>query len=181
MSLILEALRKLEREKQTPERGFLVLGTGAWAERGAAGRPFALFLLGLLVGALALGMLTRSGSAPAPSAAAVIAAPTAAPPTPHAVPPPTSVAGPALPLLTAATITSTSPPPPPGAGSTLAAKPTAPKFTLQAISEKDGHSVALINDRLLRAGDAVDGARVVAIAADSVELEIGGRRVVLRF
>ena len=30
MSLIFEALKKLDREKQAPERGFLVVGSGAW-------------------------------------------------------------------------------------------------------------------------------------------------------
>lgn len=175
MSLILEALRKLEREKQTPQRGFLVLGPGAWADGGAAGRPIALFLLGLLVGAVALGIVMRPGPAPAASGAAVSIAPTAAAPTPH---PARSARPSVLPMPASATASSVAPA---AAQSTPAPKPTAHTFTLQAISEKDGHSVALINDRLLRQGDAIDGASVVKISADSVELEIAGRRVVLRF
>ena len=37
MSLILEALKKLEREKQSPDRGFLVMAHVPWAAA-AAGR-----------------------------------------------------------------------------------------------------------------------------------------------
>jgi len=185
VSLILEALRKLEREKQTPERGFLVLGTGAWAERGHAGRPIAVFLFGLLLGAVALGVLMRSRSSPAAAVAHLepAPAPTAIAPTPHAVPPPATLTA-TKPAGSAALRTPTEPASeisPAAAQATPAPRPSAPAFTLQAISEKDGHTVALINDRLLRQGDAIDGARVVAIAKDSVELEIAGRRVVLRF
>lgn len=184
MSLILEALRKLEREKQVPERGFLVLGGGGWTDAGGGRRPLALFVLGLLVGGASLGILLRSGP-PASAVAVVEPAPTPVAPTPHAVPPTTTVvaaasagptAQPARPSMAAPsslepTATATAPAP----------TQTAPAFTLQAISQKNGHAVALINDRLLREGDAVDGARVARILADSVELEIGGRRVVLRF
>ena len=47
MSLILEALRKLERDKDTPERGFLVTAHLPWAQAhkhsrlvGIAGHPY---------------------------------------------------------------------------------------------------------------------------------------------
>jgi hypothetical protein len=52
---------------------------------------------------------------------------------------------------------------------------------LQAISEREGRPVAIVNDRLLREGDSIDGARIVRIAKDEVELELQGRRVLLRF
>ncbi len=176
MSLILEALRKLEREKQAPERGFLVLGTGAWADRGGVGRPIVLFVLGLLAGGASLGIVMMRTR---PAAVAVVEpGPAATPPTSAgAIPAPSS--NPPMPATTAST--TPSPLVAPAGASPAPAAPSPRAFTLQAISEKDGHSVALINDRLLREGDAIDGARVVTIATDSVELEIGGRRVVLRF
>jgi hypothetical protein len=173
VSLILEALRKLEREKQAPERGFLVLGTGAWVDRGGVVRPIVLFVLGLLAGGAALGIVMMRTR---PAAVAVVEPAPAATPPPSAIPVASSMAP--MPATTASPTTAQFAP---AGASPAAAAPSPRVFTLQAISEKDGHTVALINDRLLREGDAIDGARVITIAADSVELEIGGRRVVLRF
>ena len=52
---------------------------------------------------------------------------------------------------------------------------------LQAISERDGQPVALVNDRLLRVGDEVDGAKVLAIRGTEVDVEVHGRRATLHF
>jgi hypothetical protein len=52
---------------------------------------------------------------------------------------------------------------------------------LQAIAERDGHPVALINDRLVREGDSFDGVTVVRIGTAEVEVEVRGQRRVLRF
>jgi hypothetical protein len=54
-------------------------------------------------------------------------------------------------------------------------------FQLQAISAQEGHPVAILNDRLVREGDTFDGVRVVRIGADEVEIEVAGRRRVLKF
>jgi hypothetical protein len=51
VSLILEALKKLERERQSPDRGFLVLGPGTWSEAPPDRRRTAAVVLG----AVALG------------------------------------------------------------------------------------------------------------------------------
>jgi hypothetical protein len=89
----------------------------------------------------------------------------AAPPSPFAAPaaaPATTLApGPAQPAM---------PTPAPSA-----------VLVLQAISEKDGRPVAIINDRLMREGDEFDGARLVRIGEAEVELEINGVVRVLRF
>jgi hypothetical protein len=52
---------------------------------------------------------------------------------------------------------------------------------LQAISERDGQPIAIINDHLVRVGDEVDGIRVIAIRVDEVDVEVRGRRTTLRF
>jgi hypothetical protein len=52
---------------------------------------------------------------------------------------------------------------------------------LNAISQKDGRPVALINDHLVFEGDSVDGVKVLRIGEAEVEVEIRGERRVLRF
>src|SRR6185295_19834783 len=56
-----------------------------------------------------------------------------------------------------------------------------PELHLEAISSQDGRPVAVINGQLVREGDDVEGARVVKIAADHVELDVQGRRRVIGF
>jgi hypothetical protein len=41
--------------------------------------------------------------------------------------------------------------------------------------------VAILNDRLVREGDAFDGIRVLRIGEAEVEVEVGGVRRVIRF
>jgi len=177
VSLILEALKKLEREKQAPERGVVVVGAAAWP--GAqSDRRLGLFLLGLAIGGAALGgvaLWRQRPGAPQPAPPVTLAAvpPKAALP-PETLPSPLRETRPpaAERLVVAAKPAPVAP----------SAKPSAePPFVLQAISERDGHPVAIVNDRLLREGDSIDGARIVRIAKDEVELELGGRRLTLRF
>jgi hypothetical protein len=52
---------------------------------------------------------------------------------------------------------------------------------LEAISAQDGEPVAVINGQLVRKGDTVEGALVVWIGTDAVEIEAGGQRRVLTF
>src|SRR5439155_793101 len=56
----------------------------------------------------------------------------------------------------------------------------APALVLQAITERDGQPIAIVNDHLVRVGDEVDGIRVLAIRVDEVEVEFHGRRTTLR-
>jgi hypothetical protein len=52
---------------------------------------------------------------------------------------------------------------------------------LNAISQRDGRPVALINDRLLFEGDSFDGVKILRIGETEVEVEVRGKRRVLRF
>jgi hypothetical protein len=66
--------------------------------------------------------------------------------------------------------------PPPSASA-----PAAGDLRLNAISQRDGRPVALINDRLVFEGDGFDGVKVLRIGEAEVEVEVRGRRRVLRF
>lgn len=83
MSLILEALKKLERERDTPHRGFLVLGPVAWPEPGRT-RAWSAAAVAVVVAAVAVAALLRwawpIGGAPA---SRTEAAPVAAPANPR--------------------------------------------------------------------------------------------------
>lgn len=57
----------------------------------------------------------------------------------------------------------------------------AAELRLNAISQRDGRPVALINDRLVFEGDSFDGVRVIRIGDAEVEVEVNGERRVLRF
>jgi len=223
MSLILEALKKLEREKDVPERGFLVMAPVEW--RSSPRR------LGLVLGFLAVGMAAAGGVAlwwlrgtPPPRMAAPkvvsasvpaatqppVAAKSSLPepaPTPAAASAP-SPAAPAperpsertAPIATrpladrpaVAAIKDSKPVAPPvrpaGSSEEAAAPPPASAdrgqkdtFQLQAISQRDGEPVAVINERLVREGDSFDGVRILKIGADHVEIEVRGHRRTVRF
>lgn len=193
MSLIFEALKKLEREKQAPERGILVVGPSQWAGGGArvrlgvvAAGAVALVALGVVIGAL----LRRPAQEPAtPATAAPAAAPVA--PAPVTTPAATLDLGPAPAPRPAAPAPVVAPRPDapsvaPRTAATArpeAAKPQDLTLTLQAVTEQDGVPVALINDRLMRVGDAFEGVKILSIAAGAVEVEIEatGERRVLSF
>jgi outer membrane biosynthesis protein TonB len=209
VSLIFEALKKLEREKRAPDRGFTVVAQQTWPERRAARLPIVAGGLALLVVGLALGAWL---TAPSPAGTSVPAAPTRAV-APKASPPATSVSEPAAPEPVVAEARRPAPPttlrsperppavePPPAPP---AAKPQpaamvppepeveaqpargavspAPVLTLEAISERDGTPVAIISGRLVQEGDTVGDARVLRIGADRVELEVAGEPVTLTF
>jgi hypothetical protein len=110
MSLILDALRKLEREKDAREPGVLVVGSVPWGERSRASRVL-LVAGAAAVLALAVGvgwMLRPVRVAPAPVApAAAPAAPATQAPRPAATLPPPA------PSLSALSVSPTEPPPPP--------------------------------------------------------------------
>jgi hypothetical protein len=87
VSLILEALKKLEREKQSPDRGFLVLGPGTWSQAPGGGRRMALALLGaVLLGAAAGTAFWRVREAGSPPLPATLPGPVA-PAVPAGAPP----------------------------------------------------------------------------------------------
>jgi hypothetical protein len=227
VSLILEALKKLEREKPSADRGFLVMAHVPWAQ-GAGGRSRVGWLvgLGLVAGAVLLSAAwwTRGRNAPVSTSApaAPISAPAAASPSVRPLPP--ALAFPPEPRPGAAGSLAPARPPleltprlaespetplaespeavPPAAppdASSIEAPAIAPTETtaiesapapstrlgsdlrLNAISQQDGRPVAVVNERLVREGDIFDGIRIVRIGETEVEVEVEGKRRILRF
>lgn len=195
MSLIFEALKKLDREKKAPERGFLVVGGSHTAGERRLRVPVLVLLLAAAgAGGFLAARATRSAPAPevpppstppstAAHAATVPRLTAPAPLSPEAAERPTTVeppsaAGPPAPAREpSAPRTAAAAAAPPA----LAPAAAAPAFALQAVTERDGQPVAIVNGQLVRVGDRVDGARVVRIAPEEVELEQDGRRLVLSF
>lgn len=54
-------------------------------------------------------------------------------------------------------------------------------YALQAVTEQDGQPVAIVNGQLVRVGDVLEGARILRIEPEAVEIEKNGRRIVLSF
>jgi hypothetical protein len=207
MSLILEALKKLEREKHVPQRGFHVVAATPWPSSARRSTPTVVFAL---IGAMAIGggamyWLLRPSSAPAaPSTAPAVGSPAlpeviTATTTPRqaaetlaSLPAAAEVASAATsrptPDPTPSAVATRMPTPPAIARATTPAAATPPAtplfsapFTLEAISSRDGAPIAIINGRLLREGDVTDGVTVVKIGTESVEIEVRGVRQVIRF
>jgi hypothetical protein len=222
--LILEALRKLEREKRTPERSLVVTGASAWAR--PEGHPTRR-LAGGIAGVMALGVaffLWRgtTAHAPAPPQAASSSPSSAVTTTPAAtaqafgaplgaqVPGgPRSVAMPIPvtprpstraaaadggrsadpgdePARAEASLDSPTPSPVPPAGAetdspAVQPAPTPGDVVLQAITERDGQPIAIVNGRLVRAGDAFDGIRILRIGTAEIEVEVRGERRIISF
>ena len=180
MSLILEALKKLDREKQAPDRGLLVVGPSSWPSEREGRSPASagvVVMAALALAALAGGVwLSRSPKTPAPAgrpAAAPAASRTPLPaPVPVPVPTPAQAAFPRPPVTLPSAATPVKAP---------KASPAESRFQLQAISQQDGQPVAVLNDRLVREGDTFDGVRVLRIGADEVEIEVAGRRRLVKF
>jgi hypothetical protein len=201
VSLILDALKKLERDKDTREPGVLVVGSVPWGTRTHHRRVLALALAGIGLAALvvfAVWLRDRPGgpvAAPSssdslPASAPRIAVPAA--PLATTAPRPSAVAPPAR-RRPAVPPSAATPAPPPGSSpadrEVLATPPVPPRAVapapddlhLNAISQRDGRPVALINDRLVFEGDGFDGVKVLHIGEAEVEVEVGGKKRILRF
>jgi hypothetical protein len=208
VSLILDALKKLDREKNAPDKGVVVVGTAEW---GAAERqPGVRLAVGLLGIAIAAGLAYWLTAAPAPepqprraASRPVSPAPTrppleAAAPSPDAPAAQPALAPPPAPSRSARPVPTGSeadepplaaPPqdaPPHVAPAPAASAPAAPPeppapFRLTAIAHRDGQPVAMLNDRLVRVGDSFDGITVISIGSSEVEIEVDGRRMRLSF
>jgi hypothetical protein len=221
VSLILEALKKLDREKQAPDRGVVIVGPSAWpsprdglfALRGA-GLVLAALVVGGAAGAMWLLRSPRTAESPAqPAVAAAPVQPAPAAPMPARADPYRPVASAPARGATARPTARPEPKPDsdvaPAAGETEPAPPeataaeaevpeaaavvepppskpaarrsAAADFQLQAISAQNGQPVAMLNDRLVREGDTFDNVKVVRIGADEVEIEVAGRRRIVKF
>jgi hypothetical protein len=191
VSLILDALKKLEGEKNVREPGVLVVGSVPWGERRRSRLPIALAAATLLALAFAGWWWLRPS--PHPTAAAP-ASPTSTPSPVVAVTPTAplpsvtlapSSAAPAPPArrLTVPTLDETPGPlvQPGGAPAAAGTRPAPDDLRLNAITRRDGRPVALVNDRLVFEGDSFDGVRILRIGEAEVEVEVRGQRRVLRF
>ena len=192
MSLILDALKKLEHEKNAREPGVLVVGSVPWGERRSR-LPLALAATALVALAFAgwwwlrpTPHPTAAGPAPvspAPTSSPLVAGtPTAPPPPPTLAPSSTASAPPArrpaVPMLDE----TPGPPARPEGAAAAAGTRTAPDdLRLNAITRRDGRPVALVNDRLVFEGDSFDGVRILRIGEAEVEVEVRGQRRILRF
>ena len=199
MSLILEALKKLDREKKAPERGFLVVGAVPWpAPRSRRWLPVAAVVAAGAAAGLALVLAWRArGHEDAPPRA-VVPTTMAAAATAVAPAPATTLAAAPAPTLPpaaegrpyAADARKPAPPALAPAIEPLPARAASPPATageagaglqLQAISERDGKPIAVLNNRVVHEGDHFDGVTIVRIRVDEVEIEVQGRRRTLRF
>jgi hypothetical protein len=189
VSLILEALKKLDREKRAPDRGFLVVGAVPWPA--PRPRPWMPLLLVLSAGAAAGSVLWLAWRARGHEEAPphVVTSTTMAAAAPRAAAVPGVVAPPSTlpPLVESPTRGPGTRPaaerPASEADRAAAAPAGAPAagLVLQAISERDGKPIAVLNSRVVHEGDHFDGVTVLRIGADEVEIEEQGHRRVLRF
>jgi len=203
MSLILDALRKLERDRDARAPGILVVGSVPWGETSRARR---VALVGIAAAALALavavGWFLRPAAAPPgaepqlPASVPTLAARPAPTPAPASATPPRSWAPQAVLPSASTSEPAASDVPQPSAEPAverISVAPVAPDaqqpapaprpddLRLTAISRRDGRPVALINDRLVFEGDSFEGVRVIRIGEAEVEVEVRGERRVLRF
>jgi hypothetical protein len=188
VSLILEALRKLDRDKDAPERGFMVLAHVPWAQGGKRSRLAGIGALALAVavGGLAVTLWRGRATRPAAYVPDAPAVATAAPPgarvgspTPNSSPAPFEAKSLAIESLRNAAATPT-PAPVAAVPSKTPATP-ANDLRLNAISRQDDKPVAVLNDRLVHEGDVFDGIHVIRIGETEVEVEVRGQRRVLTF
>lgn len=54
-----------------------------------------------------------------------------------------------------------------------------PGFTLNGVFFSDDHGSAIINNQIINEGDTIEGAKVISITLDGVELEIEGKSIKL--
>ena len=188
MSLILDALKKLERDRESREPNVLVVGSVPWGTRARSRLPLAVAAVAVVLVALVAFAFWPRDRTPRPAATAPSPAVSS-----HALPaapgtralPPSATAAPGAAAATAPEPRRPSMPwATPDASKDQPAEPKSSGFEdlrLNAISERDGRPVALINDRLVFEGDGFDGVKVVRIGKAEVEVEVNGKRRVLRF
>ena len=193
MSLILDALKKLEHEKNAREPGVLVVGSVPWGERRRSRLPLALAAAALVALASAGWWWLRpsrhptaaapASVSPAPTPSPVVAVTPTAPPPPVTLAPSSSAPAPPARRPAVPTLDETPGPPPPreGAAAATGTRSTPDDLRLNAITRRDGRPVALVNDRLVFEGDSFDGVKVLRIGEAEVEVEVRGQRRVLRF
>ncbi|MBK5256094.1 MAG: hypothetical protein JJE39_08680 [Vicinamibacteria bacterium] len=181
MSLVLEALRRVEKPDARP--GSVGVAVASYRPARRRRSPLLPLILGLSTGVVLLLSWRPQGRTAEPSPAAALESP------PRAVAAEPSEAT----RLTTSDVPRVSPSEkPPGRAVPSTAPMTAlpktsalvtrPPLVLQAISERDSRPIAVINDRLVKEGDLFEGARVLKIDAESVEVLLEtGQKATVRF
>ena len=218
MSFILDALKKLDRDKQTRDPDVVMVGPVPWggADRNRARPALVLSVVALAVIAGGTVWWFSSGSGPSPAPASGTAADGAAS-VPSRSSPGTASKAATETQAPSTTITPSAPAPrrldlpvaetmasgaqvstDPEESSRAATgtpvtgedQPTAAsmedraqgsEFHLSAISTRDGEPIALLNDRLVREGDAFEGVRILRIGKTEIEIEVDGERRTIGF
>ena len=190
MSIIFEALKKIEEEKRDDPLGgppgILSLAGGKSA---VEPRRISWARVNTAAAVVGIPLVILSAIYLRPRMPAATAKPPAAPPPRHAgatalTKPameevrlkPRSIV-PAVEGFSPETLQPASPPPPAAAPPLAAAPPPAaqlPDFHLRGLSRSGSRSWAFINDRMVKVGDTVEGAEVVEILSDRVKLRNGG-------
>ena len=192
MSLVIEALRRIEKTDARP--GSIGAAVASYRPTPRPRGSAVPLLLGLLTGGAVVFVFGTQSRDPQ----SVIALSGDAPPAPPAhrlkgaagLPPPLIIE-PALvrsaetrssgtgSLSQAATAPATPDHP---RGASLRTALATPPLVLQAISARDSHPIAIINDQLVKEGDKLGSARVLRIGPDSVEvLRENGQIETIRF
>lgn len=210
MSLILEALRKLDKDRSAPDRGVVVVGAQAWPATRRPRRGIGLVLGGLLLVAFGfwLGARPRSAAPPDTTEAKALPLPAGA----DSRAPDTALGttasrvaspGPVRPREAPPTEPRPVPTRAPGgveaegeAADTLSSAATAanePEESavtvapgrrlprLSAIGRREERPIAIIDDRVMNEGDSFGGVTVIRIDETSVEIETAGRRHSIHF
>ena len=192
MSLVLEALRRIDRPDARP--GSIGVAVASYRPRRKGGRSMKPLLMGVVAGAVGVAALelstSRSRSAISENSRFDRAPDQADQPAKGAAALPPMVVL-AAPGVTGSTHVDIARPPERGAVEGAAQSPpksetlaaTAPEaLVLQAISERDARPIAIISDQLVHEGDLLGRTRIVRIGTESVEVLLGnGRREVIRF
>jgi hypothetical protein len=191
VSLVLEALRRVE--KPDARAGSIGVAVSSYRPRPRP-RGFAIpLLLGLATGgALILLFAPTAGRRREPDervGAGVSAASAPTQPKGRAgLPPPLILEPLVLPESPAPAarpgplLPNPAPGPDRGSEAPLPASVPRPALVLQAISERESHPVAIINDQLVKEGDKLGTVRVVRIGEDSVEVLLeNGKKDIVRF
>jgi len=183
VSLVLDALKKLERDKERREPGVLVVGALPWQGVRRRRAPFlALAIAAPLLLALALGVWLLGR--PARVVPSEVKAPARAtePEVPAANPAPGSRSAPMPPAPAERRLTLPERAALPAAPARPAlASPSRRDPQLNAISLQEGRPVAVIDGHLVREGESVGSVRVLRIGQTEVEVEVQGVRRTLRF
>jgi hypothetical protein len=217
VSLILEALRKLERDRKSPDPGVVVVGVQAWPARSTTARNIGIAFCAVALVAFGFWLGTAphlpSGAAPAvpsvspeapqglrsPASSGEISARERWVAAPSSTPSPTGrrslEASSTLEPRAAVSPADEGPRPLPTEESrsdeptggireetVVVIEPTGGALPrLHAITRQGDRNVALLDDHVVSEGDAYNGWKVMRIGDSEVEIDVAGRRHILRF